>query len=100
MMVLDFWRPVALGFFSVMWLVAGCVDARPTPSPVAPTPAVDLTHQAVAAGGFSLGRSLDPAIPGSADSADDARAVVDVSRRRVSPSVDPADYVIDLTGDG
>ena len=100
MMVLDFWRPVALGLFSVMWLVAGCVDGSLTPSPVAPTPAVGLTHQAVADGGFSLGRSLDSAIPGSADSADDARAVVDVSRRRVSPAADPADYVIDLTGDG
>jgi len=98
MMVLDFWRPVALGFLSVLWLVAGCVDGLQTPLPVAPTAAADLTHQAVADGGFFPGR-LDPAIPGSAYSAD-ARAVFDVSRRRVPVPVDSADYVIDLTGSG
>ena len=100
MMVLDLWRPVALGFLSVMWLVAGCVDAPRTPSPVAPTAGVELTRQSVAEGGFSLGRSLDPAISGSAHSADAARAMLDVSRRRVPAPADPADYVIDLTGSG
>ena len=97
-MMVDFWRPVAFGFFSVMWMVAGCVDGPHPPSPVAPTAAVDPTHQDVADGGLGLiSRSRHP---GSADSADAARALLDVFRRRVPAPADPADYVIDLTGSG